>query len=411
MMTLPSIITPVKIDQQDGKPIRRCRTEDQDDREVTLPLLMMEQIEGHPSALRMFQQTLDGLARGWFERLPANSIDEWLDLREAFATKYSVIKACFKEPHEITKIVRRANESLTTFKERWTVETGFIMGVPEVMKISSFMDSLKCPELAKHFSDKAPVYVNDMIRRLNEFVRFEKAFSQTELLKGKMGKQHRKSYFFPARKDDRLFRNNYMGDPRRSTKEKKRKAREVTEEWMNSPITFPPVLTEDVFDEPLIIEAEVEGYLVRRIYVDRGASVDVMFEHCFENLSPTIKGRLKETQTDLVGFAWEAMKPLGKIELEVCFGSKGLCKRTTMKFTVIRDPSPYNIILGRTGLRTLSGIPSTIHSMMKFPTPRGIATLVIRSVIISECRQLEKKQVIEEEEKKKEVETRVINVT
>ncbi|GJV39447.1 hypothetical protein Tco_1417887 [Tanacetum coccineum] len=43
----------------------------------------------------MFQQTLDGSARGWFGRLPANSINEW-ELREAFATRYSVQRACFK---------------------------------------------------------------------------------------------------------------------------------------------------------------------------------------------------------------------------------------------------------------------------------------------------------------------------
>ncbi|GJV52578.1 reverse transcriptase domain-containing protein [Tanacetum coccineum] len=104
-----------------------------------------------PVWCRMFQQTLDGLARGWFERLPANSINEWADLREAFTYRYLVRKVCFKKPHEITKIVRRANESLTAFKKRWTVETGFIMGVPKVMKISSFMDSLKCPKLEKHF--------------------------------------------------------------------------------------------------------------------------------------------------------------------------------------------------------------------------------------------------------------------
>ncbi|GJY38169.1 reverse transcriptase domain-containing protein [Tanacetum coccineum] len=195
----------------------------------------------------------------------------------------------------------------------------------------------------------------------------------------------------------------------RSLKEKKRKAREVTKEWIDTLITFPPVSTKDVSDEPLIVEAEVEGYLVRRIYVDEGASVEVMFEQCFKNLSPAIKARLRKTQTDLVGFAGEATKPLGKIELEVCFGSEGLRRRTTMKFTVIKAPSPYNKILGRTGLRTLRAIPSTIHSMMKFPTPKGIATLVTRSVIISEYRQLEKKQVVEEGEKEEEVETRAVN--
>ncbi|GJS58250.1 hypothetical protein Tco_0653034 [Tanacetum coccineum] len=53
--------------------------------------------------------------------------------------------------------------------------------------------------------------------------------------------------------------------------------------------------------EPLIVEAEVEGYLIRKVYVDEGASVEVMFEHCFENLSLAIRARLKETQNDLVG--------------------------------------------------------------------------------------------------------------
>ncbi|GJW09295.1 transposase, MuDR, MULE transposase domain protein [Tanacetum coccineum] len=37
----------------------------------------------------MFQQTLDGFARGWFWRLPANNINEW-ELREAFAARYSM---------------------------------------------------------------------------------------------------------------------------------------------------------------------------------------------------------------------------------------------------------------------------------------------------------------------------------
>ncbi|GJR84539.1 reverse transcriptase domain-containing protein [Tanacetum coccineum] len=425
-----------------------------------------------PNNIKLYDGTTDPedhLAKGWFERLPTNNIDKWADLREAFTTRYSVRKSCFKEPHEITKIVRRANESLTTFKERWIIETGFIMGVPEIMKISSFTDSLKCPELAKRFSDKAPKTINEMMKRLDDFVRSEKAFAQTDLPKGETREQHRRSYFPPTRKDDRPFRNHQTTDQRsydpwnnhrgrdnvvsyrgrdnrppypslrgdyharvvpiltwmlslntlkklwqpklriRSLKEKKRKARDATKKWIDTLITFPPISTEDVSDEPLIVEAEVAGYLVRRIYVDGGASVEVMFEHRFENLSPAIKARLKETQMGLVGFTGEATKPLGKIELEVCFGSEGLCRRTTMKFTVIRAPTPYNVILGRTGLRALRSIPSTIHSMMKFPTPRGIATLVTRSVIISECSRLEKKQAVEE--KREEVKTKVVNVT
>ncbi|GJV90605.1 hypothetical protein Tco_1538418 [Tanacetum coccineum] len=140
-----------------------------------------------------------------------------------------------------------------------------------------------------------------------------------------------------------------------------------------------------------------------------------MFEHCFENLSPTIKAGQRDTRTCLVGFAGEVTKPLGIIELEVCFESKGLCRRTTMKFTVIIAPSPYNAILGRSRLKALRAIPSTIHSMMKFPKPNGIATLVTRSVIISECRRLEKKQMIEErpagKEGEKETDMKEVGMT
>nr|GEX35776.1 reverse transcriptase domain-containing protein [Tanacetum cinerariifolium] len=158
---------------------------------------------------------------------------------------------------------------------------------------------------------------------------------------------------------------------------------------MNARITFPPILSDDVSDEPLIIEAKLEGYMVRRVFVDQGAAVQVMFEHCFRNLCSTIQARLTQTHTELVGFSREQLLPMGKIELEVMFGSEGLSQRTTMRFTVVPASSPYNIILGRTGVRKLHAISSTTHAMMKFPTPRGISMLVPRRDAIFECRQLE----------------------
>nr|GEW58710.1 hypothetical protein [Tanacetum cinerariifolium] len=85
----------------------------------------------------------------------------------------------------------------------------------------------------------------------------------------------------------------------RPEKEKKRKSRETTKAWMNTLIRFPSVLADDVSEDPWIVEAKVEGYLVRR-------------------------ARLKDTQTDLVGLAGEVTNPLGKIELEVCFENKGI---------------------------------------------------------------------------------------
>ncbi|GJR42504.1 reverse transcriptase domain-containing protein [Tanacetum coccineum] len=42
-------------------------------------------------------------------------------------------------------------------------------------------------------------------------------------------------------------------------------------------------------------------------------------------------------------------------------------KTITTDFIIVRAPSPYNVILGRPGIRQLGAIASTIHSLIKFP--------------------------------------------
>ncbi|GKC64518.1 hypothetical protein Tco_1097116, partial [Tanacetum coccineum] len=108
--------------------------------------------------------------------------------------------------------------------------------------------------------------------------------------------------------------------------DRKRKTIMTYEEWMDIPITFPPVLARDLSEEALVVEAQVEGYLVRRIHIDEGALV----------------------------------KPLGKIELDVCFGGGGRCRRAIMKFTVIP----------------------------------GVATILSQAPVVFECRREGKKQAV-----------------
>ncbi|GJS80369.1 hypothetical protein Tco_0730250 [Tanacetum coccineum] len=45
-------------------------------------------------------------------------------------------------------------------------------------------------------------------------------------------------------------------------------------------------------------------------------------KHYFDNLPPSVKARLAPTQTELVGFYGEQLIPMGKVELEVAFGSE-----------------------------------------------------------------------------------------
>ncbi|GKF00805.1 hypothetical protein Tco_0027728 [Tanacetum coccineum] len=106
-------------------------------------------------------------------------------LQEKFLNRFGMLKPCDKDPTEISKIVRRANETLPHFKESWVSESNVIPNVPELMHISSFMSSHKCLELVKRFSDNVPKTVDEMLKRVDDYLQSEEAFCNTELPRGK----------------------------------------------------------------------------------------------------------------------------------------------------------------------------------------------------------------------------------
>ncbi|GJZ46271.1 reverse transcriptase domain-containing protein [Tanacetum coccineum] len=84
------------------------------------------------------------------------------------------------------------------------------------MKISSFVDAHKCPELAKRYSDKVPKTVDGMMTRLDDFIRLEEAFTCTELPKGEASETPRKSTGPVSRREDWFHRRGYGADRRRN---------------------------------------------------------------------------------------------------------------------------------------------------------------------------------------------------
>ncbi|GJU83123.1 hypothetical protein Tco_1285488 [Tanacetum coccineum] len=109
---------------------------------------------------------------------------------------------------------------------------------------------------------------------------------------------------------------------------------------------------EDGTEGPMIIEAEMGGHFVHRMYVDGGSSFEIMYEHCFNKFC------LEIGDEEHSSFAW-------------------------MNFMVIRSPSPYNKIIGRPRVRRIQAVPS--HRMLKFPMTGGMVTLRSNRIIPLEC--------------------------
>ncbi|KAL8228597.1 hypothetical protein R6Q59_000011, partial [Mikania micrantha] len=96
--------------------------------------------DGTEDCTLLLELTLTGAARLWFDSLPPGSIDNYEEMRDEFLKQFQQKKKVVKNPNEILHITRRDDEKVKQFMERFITESMQIQGVPEVMKISSFIN-------------------------------------------------------------------------------------------------------------------------------------------------------------------------------------------------------------------------------------------------------------------------------
>ncbi|GJR37531.1 hypothetical protein Tco_1213215 [Tanacetum coccineum] len=87
----------------------------------------------------------------------------------------------------------------------------------------------------------------------------------------------------------------------------------------------------------------------------------------------------------LIGFSGEIIWPLGQLLLLVNIGDEEHSTSTWMNFVVVRSSSPYNRIIGRSGVGKIQTVPSTAHGMLKFPVAGEVLTLRRSKIIPIEC--------------------------
>ncbi|GJW28187.1 hypothetical protein Tco_0045062 [Tanacetum coccineum] len=261
-----------------------------------------------------------------------NSFEE---LTHKFLEEFSQQKRYAKDPTKIHGIKRRQNEGLHAFMDRFKSESSLIKGVPPVLRISTFMHGHGHPKLAKKLNDKIPKTVDEMFEKVRAFIRGEVVDGSAEMVRPSQGD-----------KGDRGHNTN-------NCYQLKKKIEEVVA------LVKLADLVKGIHqnnqqnenqgrnNEPIILEGIVEGNRVRRILVDGGNSSEIMYEHFFRNLDINIRSRLRR------------------------------CKA---------------LMIGRTRMRILEAVGSTIHSMIKFPTNQGVITMETSRETLRECNHLERVQ-------------------
>nr|GEU51624.1 reverse transcriptase domain-containing protein [Tanacetum cinerariifolium] len=339
-----------------------------------------------PTWCHMFNSTLTGNARVWFDNLPAESIDSYDDLKNHSYGMESLRKIC---------------------KETQARKQGY-QGVPECMRISEFVHGITNPELIKCLHDKIPKTVDEMMRIATSFLWGEVAASNHERKKTFIPwKQHKSSQKQNFKKEieemlkagklwhliKEIKQNNKKEQPKVTKKGEtfgkdkalailmvqpwERVARQrITQSFShNLEIYFPPLEENEVTKGLMIIEAKIEGHCVHRMYVDGGSASEIMYEHCFSRLHSEIKKQLIPATNPLIGFSGEIIWPIRKIQLLDKVGDKEHSALAWMNFMVVRSKSPYNGIIGRSGVRKLQAVPSTAHGMRKILVEGGVITL------------------------------------
>ncbi|XP_027178054.1 uncharacterized protein LOC113777217 [Coffea eugenioides] len=136
--------------------------------------------------------------------------------------------------------------------------------------------------------------------------------------------------------------------------------------------------------ETLVIEILTNSYMVKKVYVDPGSSVDVLYYRTFESLKLT-REQLTPVRTPLVGFGGHVVHPEGMVSLMVTIGRHPRCRTVPVSFTVVKTDSPYNMLIGRPTLNVLRVVYSTYHLSFKFPTPAGVAEVSSDVNAAGEC--------------------------
>ena len=120
-------------------------------------------------------------------------------------------------------------------------------------------------------------------------------------------------------------------------------------------------------DDPLVIMVMIEGFNTRRVLVDNGSSVDIIYLSAFQQLKLDLK-RLCPFESSLVSFSGDKVCPRGIVTLTVTAGSYPLQVTNQHNLLVVNSPSSYNMIIGRPMLNHWKVATFTYCLKVKFPT-------------------------------------------
>ncbi|XP_030969956.1 uncharacterized protein LOC115990248 [Quercus lobata] len=133
-------------------------------------------------------------------------------------------------------------------------------------------------------------------------------------------------------------------------------------------------------EDALVVMLRIGGYDVRRVMVDQGSAVDVMYPDLYKGLGLKPKD-LTTYNSPLVSFEGRMVTPKGLIGLPVQAGTD----MVEVDFIVVDVFSLYTAIMGKPWLHTLKVVSSTLHQKVKYPSGDQVLEIVGSQAAARQC--------------------------
>ncbi|KAK3040937.1 hypothetical protein RJ639_028811 [Escallonia herrerae] len=391
-----------------------------------------------------FPTTLRKAAHVWFKSLRPKSIHSFPQLSDLFQKHFVSSRTRRKNSASLLNVVQERNESLSRYLGRFNTTTLEIDNLDESVKYIAFMGGLRpTTKFAFAVNKSPPGNMSGLLDKANKYIQAEEYLETHKEHRGDNGQGQEKR----AREDSQevdgceslkraiealIKRGHLRGYVNRRNEKREatplagreevrenagvintisggiatggssgqgRKAyvREVlttigpsTKKQKKEPTPTISFSDDDVgdtrtpHDDPLVVTLRVGNFDVKRILVDNGSSAEVLFYEAFQRMNIP-SDRLRKIDTPLYGFSNHPVVCEGIIALPVTVGAPPDQAKLMLDFVVVRVPSAYNAILGRTALNQLRAVVSTYHMKMKFPTENGVGEVKGDQVVARQC--------------------------
>ena len=129
-----------------------------------------------------------------------------------------------------------------------------------------------------------------------------------------------------------------------------------------------------------MVTLRIGEYNVKRVLVDQGSNVEIMYLDLFKGLRLGSKD-LTCYDSPLIGFDGKIVFSKGQIRLPI----QTRTKVVEVNFIVVDAYFPYTAIVGRHWLHAIGAVPYTLHLKVKYPFRDRVGELIGSQFMARQC--------------------------